>query len=172
MNVKSLNWKRNNYYDISDVRGVQRGGPQNRKMIAYQWKKNKLHKKYIFIFSESMFVKVCSHGAAAAVIFCVFHCVATESVHSVWLRQWYSSAMLMQNTLPLLQPHKIGLEPIYLPHLCLNHCHCCTVWMTPLVIMESNCNSKKNRSRYRTVWTDLQAVILTVNFIFPSIEHF
>ena len=58
-------------------------------------------------------LKVRSHGAAAAAIFCVFHCVAAESVHTVWLWLRYSNAMLMQNNLSLLQPHRIGLEPIY-----------------------------------------------------------
>ena len=38
------------------TRVVYRGGLQKRKMIAYQWKKQFLHKEYNVIFSESVFV--------------------------------------------------------------------------------------------------------------------
>ena len=55
-------------------------------------------------------IKVRSHGTSAAAIFLCFHCVVAGSVHTVWLWQQYSNAMLMQNTLPLPQLHRIGLE--------------------------------------------------------------
>ena len=58
--------------------------------------------------SERTF-KVHSHSAIAAAIFCVFYCVAAESVHTVQMQQWYSNAMSMQNTLLPLQPHRIRL---------------------------------------------------------------
>ena len=60
-----------------------------------------------------------------------------KNVHTVWLRQWQITIKTI--SLPLPQPRRIGSEPIYLWHHC--HCcfRCCTVWMTPLVTMESNC---------------------------------
>ena len=112
--------------------------------------KFRFRKMYIISFGFGATVmccilKVSSHGVAVAAIFCVFYYVAAESFHTVWLRQRYSNAMLVQNNLPQL--HKIGLEPIYLRccccNCCHNHCHCRTVSTTPLVIIESNCNDKQ-----------------------------
>ena len=75
-------------------------------------------------FCSNHTLKVHSHGAVAATAF-LPQC--GQSVHTVRQQQWQSNTQCNAKyvVLPLLQPHRMGLEPIYLRHHCHSSCHKC-----------------------------------------------
>ena len=70
-------------------------------------------------------LKVHSHGAAAATAFLPQW---GQSVHTVWQQHRQSNTQCNAKyvALPLPQPHRMGLEPIYLWHCHCSHCRKCS----------------------------------------------